>query len=214
MTYITCERLIFLTPSIEKTVASNAIQQLCFSRISRTRSYLKCCYISLNNFLIELLEITDPQKAHQLAFFNPVHNHSITHCAAIGLRTDHLEKTLEHLANHNIHATELYASKDPKYSKGYKHRTACLDMQWFGRMVYLSEYDKDFFEIRKNDIVTDVEKMHRFSVQQTPLNLKSFCPPDFISFNNKIPKLKVYTTNKNFNTLECDWMVLSTAAAL
>lgn len=209
MIYITCERLMFLTPSIEKTIASNAVQQLCFSRISQTRSYLKCCYISLNNFLIELLEITDPQKAPQLVFFNPVHDHSVTHCAAIGLRTNDLEEALEHLSNQNIHATELYTSKALKHSKGYRHRTACLDVEWFGKSVYLSEYDNDFFEMRRSDIVTNVEKMHRFSIKQTDLNLSSLSPPDFISFNDGIPELKVHTANEKFDDFKCSWLDLS-----
>lgn len=154
MVYIACERLIFLTPSIEKIIASNILQQLCFSRISQTRSYLKCCYTSLNNFL-----------------------------------------------------------KDTNYSKGYRHRTACLDVKWFGKMVYISEYDNDFFEMRKNDITTDIEKMHRFSIKQTHLDLNHFCPPDFISFNNGIPELKVHKADKELSPLECDWIVLSSREA-
>lgn len=206
MTYITCERLIFLTPSIEKILVSSSVQQLCASRISQTRSYLRCCYISLKNFLIEFLEITDIKQAEKLVLFDKNLDLTRTQCVAVGLQTNNLHGVLDKLAAQGIGCSEMLTSKDPNYQKGYRHSSACLDARWFDKKVYVSEYDDQFFNFRRGNIVTDTQKMLQFSVVHPELDLEDFCPPKFIIFRDGKPELAVQSATKEFTTLECGWL--------
>ncbi len=88
MVRLICERLVFLTPSIDALIRSPSVQQFCISSICATRSYLKCCYISLHNFLFEILEVTNIDEASEFAFFKEAQNLSCTKWIATGLRIE------------------------------------------------------------------------------------------------------------------------------
>src|ERR1043165_2823183 len=115
-----CERLVFLSSSIEKLLSSPEIQHLCISRICQTRSYLKCCYISLQNFLIEILEVTDISKTDEFVFCEEIQHLSGTSLVAIGLRSNNLDLATKTFQDYGIDVLEYHISPSNTYPKGYK----------------------------------------------------------------------------------------------
>lgn len=198
---------------IEALISSSEVQQFCISRICVTRPYLKCCYISFQNFLIEILEVTDISQANEFAFFDDAQNLSTTKWVAIGLRADNLDSALQNFQNNGIIPLEQYTSINTRYAKGYKHRSASLNLHWFNKIVYVSEYDSLFFQERENGITHDVSKKLLFSVENPELFIKPFLqPPAFLQFNGLTPELRVQLDpeRKSFftgiNSLECGWI--------
>jgi hypothetical protein len=110
---------------------------------------------------------------------------------------------------------EQYTSTNARYAKGYKHRSVSLNLRWFNKMVYVSEYDPQFYKEREEDITQDISKKVLFSVEQPQLACGPFLqPPAFLQVNGIIPELQVQlnsATNPIFaesNSLECGWITL------
>lgn len=216
MNHICCERLVFLSPSIEGLISSIDTQRFCVSRICAVRSHLKCCYISFENFLIEILEVTDVAKAKGFAFFNQACNLSSTTWVGIGLRTDDLDFSLKIFQEMEITASEYYTSTSTYYPKGYKHRSALLSLRWYGKTVYLTEYDPSFFKERETDITQDTNKKSFFSIEYPELAVQSsFTPPFFLKVNQNIPEIHLLinpTTNSSplSESLDLGWITFKT----
>lgn len=206
---ISCERLIFLAPSIEALVSSSFIQNFCVSPIRSTQPYLKCCYISFQNFLIEIIEVTDITQANQFAFFEDAQNLTCPKWVGIGLRTNNLDLALERLKKNEINALEHFTSNNSRYNKGYKHRSASLSLQWFEKLVYVSEYDAQFFKERESGISTNIDKKQMFSVLAPEVLEPFYNAPTFLQLNGSLPQIEVTVSGSIYGkTMDCDWLTL------
>ena len=206
---IYCERLVFLAPSIEKLISSPILKKFCISPIRSTQPYLKCCYISFQNFLIELLEVTDISFANQFVFFEEAKNLSKPKWVGIGLTTPNLDMSLEVFKKSDVHALEYFTSTSSLYKNGYKHKSALLNIKWFEKLVYVSDYDPQFFKERESEITTDLAKKNIFSVV-APKAVEPFLQaPSFLQLIDSIPQIEVKTTdNPQENILNCEWVTL------
>lgn len=209
---ISCERLVFLTPSINDLLSHDAIQYLCVSEVRSIRSFLKCCYICLQNLLLEILEVTNLSEAENFAFFHQAQSLSQTQFVATGLRTDNLDLALESLKHNGIYVSEIYANNNSSYPKGYKHKSADLNLKWFNRTVYLTEYDNLFFEERKSAMIRDLRKQQTFSVIHSTLLFHNNLPPSFIKLINSKLHLNVQKSSnpslEGMESLNLDWLTL------
>lgn len=210
---IILERLVFLTPSISHLLLHKHIEYLCVSKVRSVRTYVDCCYISMENLLIEILEVTNLSQAQNFAFYNQAKNLSKTEIVAFGLKTNDLVSAQEALNKSGVNTTEFYTSVGSNYPKGYKHKSAEIDLQWFGKQLYITEYDNLFLEERKLAITRELEKLKTFSVAESALLFQNQLPPHFIDIKDSVPSLHVRlsTTHKNLwglESLRFDWLSL------
>lgn len=203
------ERLVFLTPSIKELLSSPIIQSFCVSPIRSTQPYLKCCYISFQNFLIELLEVTDINQANQFAFYEEAKNLLHTKWVGTGLHTHNLDLSIETLKQKEIFVEEYFTSTTSLYKKGYKHKSALLNLQWYKKFVYISEYDPQFFNERESEITTDICKKQKLSILNPEALDPYNQPPAFLQHKDSVPCIEVVsnsdTTQKFIN---CEWLIL------
>ncbi len=219
MTKLICERLVFLTPSIENLLLDPKIQCLCVSPICITRPYLKCCYISFKNFLLEILEVIDIDLAMGFAFFEEAKNLSKTLWVGTGLCSEDLDASLNYLNRCGVKSNENYISYNSSYSKGYKHRSTSLDLRWHNRVVYVSEYDPQFYQEREAGISIDIEKKLAFMVPNTEVIEPHIIAPNFLTIKNSLPEIQIVSDANAFcikkiancstqNHLQFDWIAL------
>ncbi|MBS0621591.1 MAG: hypothetical protein JSR80_01355, partial [Verrucomicrobia bacterium] len=170
---------------------SPQLAQFCISPVCTTSPYLRCCYISLGELLIELLEVTDFSLAQNFVFLNEAQKLLHSTWVAIGLKTDNLDFAITDFQNSGISCKERIISKDLRYANGYKHRSALLDLYWFDKMVYVSEYDSQFFAARARGITTDVQKKNAVKVESLKRMLSGRVqPPGFLSSKNGVPQIQ------------------------
>lgn len=206
---LTCERLVFLTPSIEISV--DKCFSLCVGPISKTRPYLRSCYISFENLLLEILEVTDLSIAQNFAFYQEALRLDRTTLMAIGFRVENLDAAIEECNKAGFPSGIFYINENPHYSKGFKHRSrGLLNLNWFGKMIYLSEYDSKFYQERESWMTTDKKKKDGLKVTNNLFSAASLrSPPSFLRMTNEIPELFLHTNKTDVSTrLDLEWIKL------
>lgn len=191
MTMLLYERLVFLTPSIEELLKDPRISMFCISPIRKISPYLKCCYISLNNLLLEILEVVDIDLAGQFVFVDLARSLSKTEWVATGLQAKNLTVALDWFNSIGIDTLEHFVSKNSSYSKGFKHRSASLALKWLDRMVYVSEYDQRFFLEREQGIAKDIKKKQSIFVPESDISDSFQSTPRFINQIDSVLEIQV-----------------------
>lgn len=167
-----------------------------------------------SKFFNRNLEITDISKASGFAFLDLAQNLSKTKWVAIGLRTDNLDSAVKILQKNGVNTTEYYTSLSTRYPKGYKHKSAALNLCWFDKAIYVSEYDPLFFEERELGTTQNLSKKLLFSIEQSQLAIERCpqIPPPFLQIKNEIPEIRVQLNTKEkfpfIESLQLGWMNL------
>lgn len=197
-----CERILFITPSIQQLLSNENLKHFCVSEIRETRPFLKSCYISFQNLKIEILEVSDLALAENFVFYEKAKILKSPEWVAIGLCTNNLDYFIEMARRSSIEIDEFFSSGSSNEIYKYKHKSALLRLKWFDRLIYVTEYDPSFYAFRENGIVKDFDKMNRFSV---PFNndLNSLYDiPNFLTIEGGYPKIQVVDNFiKNSNSI-------------
>lgn len=198
------ERFIFVCPDLQKAFFHTAWNNFCLSPIRQIRPFLCVRYVSFQNILLEVLQVSNEHDAGGFVFFNEWKKASKPLWVAVGYKTENMSAAIDECITRGINGTETITRNDKMYSKGFRHQSVLLDYSYLRRKAYLTEYDPLFFEGRHNVITPSPDLKAKYYVNSIE------CDED-PSINESA---KIYLNTKqdhNSQILDLDWLKLSLA---
>jgi hypothetical protein len=204
--FLEVERLVYVCPNIENELTKSCWSDFCISPIKQTRPWMKCCYISLKNLLIELIEITDVDLAKDFVFLDEWRSAKIPSLVATGLKTNNLEICIKKFLIDDVKIINRYEHQDIMYPSGYKHRSIMIENRWSDKAIYITEYDLEFWKYRKSNIQINTNKKFFINVKKPKLNKISFKEPFYFKQNiSNIIQLEIEINLSKINFFS-DWI--------